>query len=43
MGRFLVGILKGLWKWQQDEGLYKQDNRMKSGGKTVLLPGMQMK
>ena len=43
IGRFLVGILKDLWKWQQDEELYKQDNRTKSGGKTVLLPGMQMK
>lgn len=42
-GRFLVGVLKDLWKWQQDEELYKQDNRTKSGGKTVLLPGMQMK
>jgi hypothetical protein len=42
-GRFLVGILKDLWKWQQDEELYKQENRTKAGGKTVLLPGMQMK
>lgn len=42
-GRFLVGILKDLWKWQQDEELYKQENRTKSGGKSVLLPGMQVK
>jgi THO complex subunit 2 len=42
-GRFLVGILKDLWKWHQDEELYKQENRAKSGGKTVTLPGMQMK
>jgi THO complex subunit 2 len=39
----LLGILKDLCKWQQDEELYKQENRTKSGGKTVLLPGMQFK
>ncbi|KAL4082005.1 transcription factor/nuclear export subunit protein 2-domain-containing protein [Scleroderma yunnanense] len=40
-GRFLLGILADLWKWAQDEQLFHQDNRMKIGGKTVLLPGFQ--
>lgn len=42
-GRFLLGILKDLWKWHQDEELYKQENKTKSNGKTILLPGMQIK
>lgn len=36
-----MGILRDLWKWQQDEELYTQENRMKSNGKTILLPGMR--
>jgi THO complex subunit 2 len=42
-GRFLFGILTDLWKWHQDEAAYTLDNRAKSGGKTVLLPGFQIK
>ncbi|KAH9938580.1 transcription factor/nuclear export subunit protein 2-domain-containing protein [Fomitopsis serialis] len=38
--RFLHAILSDAWKWWQDEALYHQENRTKSGGKTVLLPGM---
>ncbi|EGO01596.1 hypothetical protein SERLA73DRAFT_49063 [Serpula lacrymans var. lacrymans S7.3] len=40
-GRFLLGILSDLWKWAQEEPLFVQDNRIKSGGKTILLPGFQ--
>jgi THO complex subunit 2 len=36
-----LGILSDIWKWNQDEQLFIQDNRTKSGGKTVLLPGFQ--
>jgi THO complex subunit 2 len=41
LGRFLLGVLADSWKWHQDEALWDQDNRMKSGGKTITLPGMQ--
>ena len=43
LGRFLLGILTDVWKWHQDEQLFIQDNRTKSGGKTVLHPGLQHK
>ncbi|KAI0082601.1 hypothetical protein K474DRAFT_1655406 [Panus rudis PR-1116 ss-1] len=42
-GRFLLGILTDLWKWFQDEQLYLQDNRTKSGGKYTYLPGFVFK
>ncbi|THH02395.1 hypothetical protein EW026_g445 [Hermanssonia centrifuga] len=38
-GRFLLGVLTDLWKWHQDEALFMQDNRVKSGGKVTYLPG----
>lgn len=42
-GRFLLGIMTDLLRWQQDEQLYIQDNRSKSGGKTVHHPGFQQR
>lgn len=38
-GRFLHGLLADLWKWHQDEELFKQDNRVKVGGKYYIHPG----
>jgi THO complex subunit 2 len=35
--------LTDLWKWFTDEPSFIQDNRTKSGGKTVLLPGFQIR
>ncbi|KAM6495643.1 Transcription factor/nuclear export subunit protein 2 domain containing protein [Amanita muscaria] len=40
-GRFLLGILTDLHKWNLDEQLYSQDNRTKVGGKTIHHPGFQ--
>ena len=40
-GRFLLGVLMDLSKWFTDEQLFLQDNRTKSGGKPVYLPGFQ--
>ena len=42
-GRFLLGILTDISKWYKDEHLYMQENRTKSGGNTVWLPGMQLR
>ncbi|KAI9000935.1 transcription factor/nuclear export subunit protein 2-domain-containing protein [Trametes punicea] len=42
-GRFLLGILTDIWKWFQDEQLFLQENRTKSGGNTVFLPGLQLR
>lgn len=42
-GRFLCGILADLSRWDADEQLFMQDNRMKSGGKYVYLPGFQIR
>jgi Transcription factor/nuclear export subunit protein 2 len=42
-GRFLLGILTDLWKWHEDEALFIQDNRTRSGGKTILHPGLQIR
>lgn len=42
-GRFLRGILSDLYRWFQDEQVYLQDNRTKTGGKTVLHPGFQVR
>ncbi|CDO68724.1 hypothetical protein BN946_scf184652.g51 [Trametes cinnabarina] len=42
-GRFLLGILTDLWKWFQDEQLFLHENRTKSGGNTVFLPGLQQR
>ncbi|KAI9063149.1 hypothetical protein FKP32DRAFT_1651303 [Trametes sanguinea] len=39
-GRFLLGILTDLSKWFHDEQLFLQENRTKSGGNTVWLPGL---
>jgi hypothetical protein len=39
----LLGILTDLWKWHEDEALFIQDNRTRSGGKTVLHPGLQLR
>ncbi|EKM59356.1 uncharacterized protein PHACADRAFT_191704 [Phanerochaete carnosa HHB-10118-sp] len=41
-GRFLLGILGDIWKWHQDEQLFMQDNRVKSGGKVSYLPGFML-
>jgi Transcription factor/nuclear export subunit protein 2 len=43
IGRFLLGILSDLLKWHQDEQLYLQENRTKSGGKAAYLPGLQLR
>ena len=40
-GRFLLGVLMDLHKWNLDEQLYLQDNRTKIVGKTVHHPGFQ--
>ena len=32
-----------LWKWHEDEALFIQDNRTRSGGKTLLHPGLQIR
>ncbi|KAI0750889.1 transcription factor/nuclear export subunit protein 2-domain-containing protein [Daedaleopsis nitida] len=42
-GRFLLGVLTDVQKWYQDEQLFNQENRSKSGGTTILLPGLQMR
>ncbi|KAH9899792.1 transcription factor/nuclear export subunit protein 2-domain-containing protein [Cubamyces lactineus] len=42
-GRFLLGILTDISKWFQDEQLFLQENRTKSGGNTVFLPGLQLR
>ncbi|KAI0650660.1 transcription factor/nuclear export subunit protein 2-domain-containing protein [Trametes meyenii] len=42
-GRFLSGILTDISKWCQDEQLFLQENRTKSGGNTVFLPGLQLR
>ncbi|GJE84409.1 THO complex subunit 2 [Phanerochaete sordida] len=41
-GRFLLGILGDISKWHQDEQLFMQDNRVKSGGKVSYLPGFML-
>lgn len=38
-----MGVLTDLWKWFTDEQAFVQDNRTKSGGKTVFLPGFQLR
>ena len=43
VGRFLLGILTDLGRWAEDEQLFMQDNRVKSGGKVMWLPGFMMK
>ena len=43
LGRFLLGILTDISKWFQDEQLFLQENRTKSGGNTVFLPGLQLR
>ncbi|TBU49613.1 transcription factor/nuclear export subunit protein 2-domain-containing protein [Dichomitus squalens] len=40
-GRFLLGVLTDIQKWSQDEQLFTQENRTKSGGAVTLLPGLQ--
>ncbi|KAI0776038.1 transcription factor/nuclear export subunit protein 2-domain-containing protein [Trametes elegans] len=42
-GRFLLGILTDISRWFQDEQLFLQENRTKSGGNTVFLPGLQLR
>lgn len=42
IGRFLLGILTDLFKWQQDEQLFLNDNRTK-GAKTSYLPGFMLR
>ncbi|KAI0375719.1 hypothetical protein BV20DRAFT_1059341 [Pilatotrama ljubarskyi] len=42
-GRFLLGVLTDIYKWFQDEQLFLQENRSKSGGSTVFLPGLQLR
>ncbi|RDX55708.1 hypothetical protein OH76DRAFT_1461168 [Lentinus brumalis] len=42
-GRFLLGILTDISKWYQDEQLFLQENRTKSGGNTTFLPGLKLR
>nr|VWP00540.1 Palmitoyltransferase AKR1 (EC (Ankyrin repeat-containing protein AKR1) [Ganoderma boninense] len=42
-GRFLHGVLTDIQKWYQDEQLFVQENRTKSGGTVTLLPGLQLR
>ena len=43
VGRFLLGILTDISRWFQDEQLFLQENRTKSSGNTVFLPGLQLR
>lgn len=43
LGRFLLGVLTDIAKWYQDEQLFTQENRTKSGGNTSFLPGLQLR
>ncbi|TDL29757.1 hypothetical protein BD410DRAFT_710827 [Rickenella mellea] len=40
-GRFLKGILKDLYHWHKNEKAFDEANRLKDGGKNLLLPGFQ--
>ena len=39
----MLGVLTDIQKWFQDEQLFVQENRTKSGGTVTLLPGLQFR
>lgn len=39
----MLGILTDISRWAEDEQLFMQDNRVKTGGKVTYLPGFMMR